>query len=289
MMEQSNLLLQVKAEEQEPTENGNVVSENIEDNIPSIFSRSLIRDTEWMLDRIESTCTVQAQQSEKLGESAFTFIVKTDPKRLEDFKALMASGIKEKKNKTQKNRFQSHYKKNLSKKIGDLFCQYLRNIKKIEAKRDLQDSISWKKLNEYLNGSRRLKHREEELQTEVVIDYFLEFVNNLDIISLKNSKIKDEITLELYQIVTTNLKEIVKSIMEVTKQSETAKKRIKSIEIVRIWPDMEIKVIYFDQEELEKKILQFFWAQLSLCIRQANINKYGPINAVRSYSMSTRG
>lgn len=103
----------------------------------------------------------------------------------------------------------SYFNKNFPKKVGDLYCDYIINgkhistSKEVDIKKQLKDTLSWKKLNDLLTGKTILC---PEIDSKRCSFLFKCFVLEYDIDSLEKSKTKDETSKYCHKIVMKSLK-----------------------------------------------------------------------------------
>lgn len=121
--------------------------------------------------------------------------------------------------------------KNFPKKVGDLFANFLNSLKLTGASKVFKDKTSWKLLNKYLGGEKS----PEGVSTKSLIKLFLEFLRELTVEKIAESKVQDESLRQCYKLLLEFLKEGC-SVLE--KQNLTGK--ICCFEVRKTWPSLEL-------------------------------------------------
>lgn len=126
----------------------------------------------------------------------------------------------------------SAFIKNYPKKLGDEYAKFLKR-RKIPTSNAFKDKTSLKTLNKYLEGELTL----DGVSSDAFVKLFLEFLNDISMNPLAESKIVDSGKKECYQIITAYLVESGRII-----NNSAWKKTPSSIAIKKIWPSLDMDV-----------------------------------------------
>lgn len=127
----------------------------------------------------------------------------------------------------------SKFTKNLPKKIGDQFADYLTEHYNVNMSKVFKDKMSWKVLNSYLEGQRFLE--EKKLDTRTLIKAFINFIMTYNMKHIDESRTRDNVSKACYKLTILNLKvafEKLSACVDVSK--------IKTLSIARSWPKLDI-------------------------------------------------
>jgi len=130
----------------------------------------------------------------------------------------------------------SYFNKNFPKKLGDALCDFVLDQKyhgetpAKEIKEKLKDGMSWKKFNNFLDGTTQLCG---EINPNAFRAIMIEFVLNYDLELLEKSKTKDEASKYCHKIGMKSFKAIFAELKDM--------KLEKSFKISKAWPSLQIE------------------------------------------------
>ena len=152
-------------------------------------------------------------------------------KKLVEHRAM--SHMKEKDVKVSYSCVKSNFTKNLPKKIGDQFADYLKKHSHIDMSKALKDKMSWKVLNAYLDDENPSK--ENTIGAKALIQLFIDFILTYDMNKIDESRTKDDVSKTCYKLAIMNLKAAFE---ELNRSVDCTK--IVSLSVVKSWPSLDI-------------------------------------------------
>lgn len=141
--------------------------------------------------------------------------------------------MREKDVKVSYSCVKSNFTKNLPKKIGDQFADYLKGNSHIDMSKALKDKMSWKVLNSYLDGQNN--NSNNTIGAKALIQLFINFMTRYDMSKIDESRTKDDVSKMCYKLAIMNLKVAFE---ELNRKVDIRK--IETLAIVKSWPLLDI-------------------------------------------------
>lgn len=172
-----------------------------------------------------------------IGENAGSLTVKPSQEVLD----LLKKQVEERARSQMKGRddgvslscVRSNFTKNLPKKIGDQFADYLQEHYRMNISKIFKDKMSWKVLNSYLEGQKVLE--EGKIDTKALIQAFIDFIVKYEMKNIDASRTRDDVSKSCYKVTILSLKAAFEKL-----STYVNLKQISSLSIAKSWPLLDI-------------------------------------------------